>query len=214
MKLLHAICATLIAVTAVAQSVPESLKTFAEGDLVFVAPATENAITTVTRGSDSIAVDHVGILHRIGGKEGLPYVIEAISRGVCLTPLDSFLVHNEECRLIIARATGLNIEQSISNALHYVGKPYDFIYETTDSAIYCSELVQFSFVGTDGKAIFHQTAMSFHDNSGKILPYWIEHYAQRGLTVPDGEPGTNPTQLLRSPSVKVTGSFNLARQRW
>ena len=42
----------------------------AEGDLVFVLSESENAITAVTTGFDSLPVDHVAIVHRIGGDNG------------------------------------------------------------------------------------------------------------------------------------------------
>ena len=65
------------------------------------------------------------------------------------------------------------------------------------SAIYCSELVQMCYVDTAGRPIFGTIPMSFHDRSGRILDYWTEFYRQRGMAVPEGQPGTNPGQLSR-----------------
>ena len=96
-----------------------------------------------------------------------------------------------------------------------------------DSAVYCSELVQMSFVfrgqrergaadGTDGtdctdgedyaaEAVFATIPMSFHDSTGRVTEFWTKFYAARGLAVPEGEPGTNPGQLSRDPNVRILG---------
>ena len=65
-----------------------------EGDLLFCCTDSANAITAVTSGVGSLPIDHVAVVHRIGGDEGIFYVIEAIKPEVCLTPLDSFLTDN------------------------------------------------------------------------------------------------------------------------
>lgn len=172
-----------------------------DGDLIFVLPREANAITTVTQGSACRAADHVAILHRIGGSEGLPYAIEAISKGVCLTPIDSFISHNAGCDMIVARLTQIDASASVRNALRYVGRPYDFFYDMGDSALYCSELVQLAVVDSDGKKLFGTIPMSFHDSQGNITPHWHRFYARHNREVPEGAPGTNPTQLLSAVEV-------------
>ena len=164
----------------------------AEGDLLFVLPDSANAITLATG-----SADHVAIAHRIGGDEGLLYVLEAVGRGVCLTPIDTFVRHNAKAEIVVRQVPRLDVERSVGKALHYVGRPYDWNYTPGDSAIYCSELVQLCYVDADGKPVFATTAMSFSDQQGHILPYWLEHYSRQHLPVPEGEPGTNPTQLLQ-----------------
>lgn len=180
---------------------------FLDADLIFVAPSSTNAITDVTCYDSDVTVDHVAILHRIGGEHGLPYAIEAIGDEVCLTPLDTFLVHNIDCQLIVARIPEIDIESSVRNALRYVGRPYDDLYLPTDSAIYCSELVQLAFVDAKGAKVFPTIPMSFHDNTGYITTFWQEHYAQHGMSVPEGEPGTNPAQLLHHPNIELLRQF-------
>lgn len=164
----------------------------AEGDLLFVVPHTGNAITEATG-----EADHVAIAHRIGGDGGPLYVIEAIGKGVCLTPMDSFQLHNAEADIIVRQVPHLDVQRSVRSALSYAGRPYDWNYTPGDSALYCSELVQLCYVDVNGDKLFGTTAMSFSDADGRILPYWQEHYARQHLPVPEGEPGTNPSQLLR-----------------
>ena len=174
-----------------------------EGDLLFVAPARANAITSVTQGADSLAIDHVAIVHYIGGQHGLPYALEAIGRGVCLTPLDSFWNHNTGATIIAARIETLDVTGSVKKALSYTGRPYDWLYQPGDSAIYCSELVQMCYRDTDGRHIFPTIGMTFRDAGGHIPQFWIDLYARHGLPVPEGEPGTNPAALLRHPAMRI-----------
>ncbi len=185
-----------------------------EGDLVFVVTPRANAITEVTHGIDNQAIDHVAIVHRIGGDTGPLYVIEAIGRGVCLTPIDS----------LVSRATGadgvpsllhgrvnapsLDARVSTRRALEYVGRPYDDLFMPGDSAIYCSELVTLSMVDRDGRPLLGTIPMSFHDSTGRVTDFWTRYYHSRGLEVPEGEPGSNPGELSRRPAVTILGPWH------
>lgn len=60
-----------------------------EGDLLFVCDTKGNAITKVTKGINGAAVDHVGIAVQ---KDGQWQVLEAIHKGVVLTPLENLSV--------------------------------------------------------------------------------------------------------------------------
>ena len=179
-----------------------------EGDLLFVVNRSGNAITQVTSGLDSLPIDHVAVFHRIGGEDGLPYVIEAVPRrGVTLTPLDSVAGGGEGGSVIACRVANLDAAASVRAALRYVGAPYDHFFVPDAEAIYCSELVQLCYVDEAGEAVFDTIPMSFHDASGRITDYWRQHYAAVGLDVPEGAPGTNPGQLSRSPRVTVLGTL-------
>jgi len=174
------------------------------GDLLFFAQASGgNAITQVTNGTDDLQIDHVAILYR--SQQG-DSVIEAIHKGVVLSSLDSVeaRAHRNNERIIVGRITcDFDTLQSLRIAKTHLGKPYDFYFEPTDSAIYCSELVQLSYVTHHGNAIFNTIPMSFHTPDGKILPYWTEYYRRAGKNVPEGEPGTNPGQLSRSENISI-----------
>ena len=175
------------------------------GDLLFFAPAKDNAITKVTQGIGDVAIDHVAIVHRTNSSIT---TIEAVHRGVVEMPIDSTRSRatNKNEAVIVGRInSGLDIPASIARALQHLGKPYDFFFEPSDSAIYCSELVQKAFVDIEGKPVFHTIAMSFHTPDGKILPYWTEYYRRAGKTVPEGALGTNPGQLSRSRRLIILG---------
>ena len=175
------------------------------GDLLFFAPAKDNAITKVTQGIGDVAIDHVAIVR---AADSVITTIEAVHRGVVEMPIDSTWARARQKSetVIVGRINGgLNIPASIARALQHLGKPYDFFFEPSDSAIYCSELVQKAFVDIEGKPLFHTIPMSFHTPDGKILPYWTEYYRRAGKTVPEGAPGTNPGQLSRSRRLIILG---------
>ena len=41
--------------------------------------------------------------------------------------------------------------------------------------------------------------MNWRDKEGILPEYWIKHFEKLGVPVPEGVPGTNPTDLARSP---------------
>ena len=201
-KILAIIVAVCVALTTAGQSVNE----LQEGDLLFCCTNTANAITAVTSGVEDLPIDHVAVFHRIGGENGIPYVIEAVKPAVQLTPLDTFMCQNPH--VIIGRVrTDLYIHQSIRRCLAMVGKPYDDLYLPGDSAIYCSELVQLNYRSVSDCPIFEPIPMSFHDSTGRVTDYWLEFYRQRGMNVPEGAPGTNPGELSRRPQITIIGRY-------
>ena len=109
------------------------------------------------------------------------------------------------CQTYSLKSGDLHSKQSIANAKHYLGRPYDRLYLPDNDAIYCSELVQFSFVNKHGKRLFAPIPMSFHDASGRITDYWIQFYAKHNMEVPEGEPGTNPGELSQRKEIRIKG---------
>ena len=41
--------------------------------------------------------------------------------------------------------------------------------------------------------------MNWRDAKGKLPKYWKNHFRKLGMKIPKGVPGTNPTDLSRSP---------------
>jgi len=176
-----------------------------EADLIFVVNDAGNAITQSTQDTGKWPIDHVAVFHR--DSNGSPCVIQAVHKGVCLEPLDSLIAEaatdGHTPMLLIGRVTGVDTIATIKKCLSFVSKPYDHYFAPSDSAIYCSELVQKSFIDAKGHLIFEPIAMSFHGPDGVILPYWTEHYNRIGSRVPEGAPGTNPAELSRRPQVAL-----------
>lgn len=181
-----------------------------EGDLLFCCTVEPNAITDVTQGAQGMNIDHVGVVHRIGGDKGPLYVIEAKKPVVCLTPIDTF--YRENPHALVGRVNGdVDIRKSVRRCLMMVGKPYDDLYLPGDSAVYCSELVQLNYVDSEGNLVFDPVPMSFHDATGQVTDYWLKFYAERGMTVPEGAPGSNPGELSRRPRVSIVADRLMPR---
>lgn len=178
-----------------------ALGSLCEGDLLFCAQEKGNNITDVTQGVGGMKIDHVAIFHRQGGRT---FALEAIHSGVGLTPTDSFMARREAVLAARLRDT-LGVARSVERALGFIGRPYDFNFMPDDSAFYCSELVQKCYRDSRGELVFKPIPMSFHDQSGRITPYWHDYYARQGLQVPEGEPGSNPGDLSRSAAICILG---------
>ena len=43
--------------------------------------------------------------------------------------------------------------------------------------------------------------MNWRDKERNLPQYWQEHFKKLGMPVPEGVPGTNPTDLSRSPQL-------------
>lgn len=186
-----------------------SLHNLHEGDLMFVVKETSNPITDATQGINGLKIDHVAIFHHTDSAD---YALEAYGKPVSLTPLTTFLNRSKwkdrKPHIAVGRViVDCDMNTSMKQALSYLGRPYDRFYMPDDKEIYCSELVQKSFVDHHGQPIFSTIPMSFHDKDGKILDAWTQFYAFYHREVPEGEPGTNPGQISRDKAVKVVYEF-------
>ena len=183
----------LLTVALMLQCISAAAQHLKPGDLLFHVPAAANHITDVT----PAMIDHVAIVLSEDS------VIEAKHRGVVTTPIDS--LRRQEGYYIIGRVRRADRIRSLANARRYLGRKYDFVFLPDNEDIYCSELVQLSFVDKKGRPLFTTIPMSFHDSTGRITDYWTQFYARRGMTVPEGQPGTNPAELSRRKAVKIVG---------
>lgn len=199
MRLLHiALLLTLCALCADAQD------QVMEGDLLFAYSTTAGrAISDATvHDTTTPPIYHVAIATWVNGKL---YALEAIDEEVTLTPYDIFKQRTmSKGGMLIGRLRDRSgIDQSVSNALEHLGKPYDDLYMIDTQEIYCSELVQLSYVNGQGQRLFPLINMSFHDSQGHILGYWREHYEKHGMAVPEGALGTNPAQIASDQAVEI-----------
>lgn len=175
-----------------------------EGDLLFCISAQGNAITQVTQGVEGLRIDHVGMVHH---RNDSVYVLEAVHKGVVLTPIDSFLVRRDSLVFASRLVDTTGVSRSVARAMQYLGRPYDFLFMPSDDTFYCSELVQKNYLDAQGELIFQSIPMSFHDETGMVTQFWKDYYARRGMQVPEGEPGSNPGDLSRSPKLRFLFRF-------
>ena len=181
-----------------------------DGDFVFVSADStsfDDAIVHVTTDSSKRHnFSHVGLVHVTDS--GI-FVIEAITKGVVYTPIETFVEKNTSANIYLARLKDKYrkyIPQAICTAYSHVGKAYDFSFDLTNDTYYCSELIYLAFVAASGDSLFFDTPpMTFKaDNSNEYYPYWITYFEDLNMDIPEGQPGLNPNGM--SLSEKLTFS--------
>ncbi len=160
------------------------------GDLLFYAD-TEGMGAAVKESTGHYT--HVALVVAVGDTV---WTIDATPRhGVSRRPLtqqpdSSINSYFDVYRLTVPFDTAAVIARA--NAL--AGRPYDNAFLPGNDAYYCSELIQEAFGD-----LFPSKPMNWRDADGNMPGYWMEHFAQLGMPIPEGVPGTNPTDLSRSP---------------
>jgi uncharacterized protein YycO len=187
------------------------------GDLLF-SVGKENtelliAIQNSTGRDKEVSFTHVGIVSIENDKI---YVLEATApEGVVKTPLEDFFEKtatlNDNPLIAVGRVKkefGYTVDGAIINAEKHLGKGYDYAYSETNDQFYCSELVRFVFLDSLGNPIFEPLAMSFKNHeTGTVDSYWIKHFEELDQIVPEGEPGTNPADMARSPVIEIVHEY-------
>ena len=87
----------------------------------------------------------------------------------------------------------------IARAKSFVGQHYDNAFLPDNGELYCSELVYEAYLDSNGNHLFESKPMNFRDQRGRMPRYWKKHFRRLGIPVPEGVPGTNPTDLSKSP---------------
>lgn len=83
-----------------------------------------------------------------------------------------------------------------------VGHPYDDYFLPDNGRFYCSELVYEAYFSPDGHRLFEAQPMNFLAADGSMPAYWTHHFDSLGVAIPQGTPGTNPTDLAASPLLR------------
>lgn len=180
------------------------------GDLVFSFKGSRvGAIAAVEAGYRGARFNHMGVV--VETPFGA-FILEAFPPEVRLTAYPVFARRhagaNGVPRLMFARLkpahAGL-IPTALAYGLAQRDVPYDERYLTDEAALYCSELVVDMFKHANGgAAFFAETPMSFSDPAtGEILQHWIEHYADFGMPVPEGQPGSHPGEISLDPRLDI-----------
>ena len=180
------------------------------GDLLFQLRSGGEAEWVISRlfaGRDGKAINHVAIY------DGDGQVIEAVMPEVKKSSMDDFINrsvrdnHGNPCILVCrvkAEYSGL-LSKVLEFAEDIVEHPYDPHYTSGKKSWYCSELIVDAFkAANNGQFLFEETPMSFRDmDSGKIMPFWVQHYDSVNQAIPEGQPGSHPALLSCSDELVV-----------
>lgn len=189
-----------------------------KGDLLFQdldSDSISDAIETVTGGVDKLSFSHVGIIDI--NENGDTLVLEAISKGVSYTKLDSFLSRslnqNGKPKVEVGRLKPefkSLIQQGLAKGKDLIGLPYDDVYVIGDSNYYCSELIYEMFVNSkDSIEMFKLNPMTFKDaQTGDYMPFWLDYYKKLGVEIPEGKPGLNPNGMSLSANINMVYSYH------
>ena len=187
------------------------------GDLLFSVGAEGSSFTEAiknsTAGLGEIPFSHVGI---VSIEDNEVIVIEAtVSDGVVRTNLQDFFdvaASSKDKTLITVGRLNKDLQYSIPEALEranlHLGNDYDLFYDESNDSFYCSELVRFAFVDSTGSYIFEPLSMTFKNKeTGVTDPYWIDHFEKLNAPIPEGEPGTNPSDMAKSNYIEIVYSY-------
>jgi len=189
------------------------------GDLVFVGlpldydagdGSMDSAIASATGGEEGVLnLIHVAIAEV---RADSVWIIDAtIAHGVDRHPLETFLKDftlrdGSYPEFIIKRVEGVDPDAAVERAKGFCGRGYDVRFLPDNEELYCSELVQLSYLDAEGNPVFPSEPMNFLAPDGSMPPYWEWLFDQLGMAVPQGIPGTNPQSLSESEFLCETGA--------
>lgn len=156
------------------------------------------AIVCASAGN-GLHLDHVGILDTTTRT-----VIEANAKaGVVETPLDEFIARSPklhgDCGYRLRRLPAdAPVDYTLAMRLSrsFLGWEYNTRFVPTPGALYCSELVQRSFLLPSGKPYFPSIPLNFSCSEPSAQTFWQEHFASLHIPIPQGEPGTSPASIF------------------
>ena len=168
------------------------------------------SIEKVTSGIAGANFSHVGMVIPTE-KRGL-MVLEAISKGVVLTPLDTFFVRsfdaNNQSKVVVGRMKEVHkalIPRAVDFAKTKIGLAYDDVFNIYNDRYYCSELIYDAFKFANGnQAIFQLEPMTYIDpDTEETFPIWADYFQKLQVPIPEGEPGLNPGGMSMSPYIDI-----------
>ena len=193
------------------------------GDLIFVGLPTgyatdsgsmDAAISSATGEVGALNLTHVAIAEV--NADSIWIIDATVSRGVDRHPLDTFLrdftlPDGSYPEFIVKRVKGIDADAAVERAKSFCDRAYDLRFLPENEDLYCSELVQKSYLDFNGKPVFKSEPMNFMAPDGTVPPYWKESFEGLGMDIPQGVPGTNPQKMSQAECL-VTVRTNVSRR--
>ncbi|MDR2836572.1 MAG: hypothetical protein LBV69_10355 [Bacteroidales bacterium] len=185
--------------------ISQNSHTYKTGDFVFQIGVGdfENAIINSTNDIQELSFSHVGIIYI--EKDSI-YVLESVpDKGVLKSSYLDFFKNSSH--IIVGRLKSefkYTIPTAINLIFKLMGKSYDFAFLPNNDKYYCSELIQTTFIDSLGNFLFAPIPMSFKDaKTGQIIAFWTEYFEKLGIKIPEGELGSNPTNISQSDKIEI-----------
>ena len=188
-----------------------------EGDLLFQdldCGSFCEAIEAVTEGVNGWEFSHVGLVMK--DDEGTLKVMEAVSAGVVLTPLDTFLNRSfdeyQQPKVVVGRVKSA-YKTMIPKAIDFIhskmNAKYDYYFNIENDSFYCSELIHLAFQSAnDNQSIFETPQMTFKaPDTDSTFAVWTAYFEDLNYKIPEGEIGLNPGSMSRSPYVEIVHQY-------
>lgn len=213
-KILFSICITTLFVSCKTslQTIEDSFE-LQEGDLLFqdsdCGPFC-TSIEKVTFGYQGAMLSHIGMVTK--DENNKVKIIEAISEGVVITDLKTFLNRSEDAdgnpKVLVGRLDQAHqaiIPKAIKFAKSKLGLAYDEIFDINNNKYYCSELIYDAFMHAhNGIPLFDLQAMTFVDpDTGTTFPIWEKYYINLNAKIPEGKQGLNPGGISTSKYIDI-----------
>lgn len=190
-----------------------------EGDILFqdldCGPFCD-AVEKVTFGIRGCKFSHVAIA--VKDNNGKIAVLEAVSKGVCITDLETFLAKSKDSnnnpKVIVGRLKPKYqklIPKAIIEAKKLIGRPYDDVFCITNNDYYCSEIIYDVFkISNNGNPIFNLYPMTFKDpETGKTFPAWVDYFKELNKPIPEGELGNGPGSISLSDKLNIVHFYGI-----
>lgn len=197
-----------------------SVNTLRNGDLIFVGlpldykadtDSMDSAIASATGEEGGLNLIHIAVAEV---KEDSVWIIDAtIAHGVDRHPLDTFLTDftlkdGSYPEFIVKRIKGIDVDAAVERAKAFCGRGYDVRFLPDNDDLYCTELVQLSYLDASGNPVFPSQPMNFKAPDGTMPPYWEWLFGLLGMEVPQDVPGTNPQGMSESPLLQTVDVGN------
>ncbi|MEO6845920.1 MAG: YiiX/YebB-like N1pC/P60 family cysteine hydrolase [Chthoniobacterales bacterium] len=172
-----------------------------EGDIVFQS-LMKCDVTDAIEGITHSPFSHCGVVIKENGQW---VVIEAIM-DVRETPLFSWILRGRRGAFAVYRLKPKYeavIPEFKTHLIEFLGKPYDYDYEMSDTSIYCSELIYKAFKKTNGEEM--GKLEKFGDLDWK--PYEAFIRSVQGNKVPVDRIMITPKSLSEAPQIEKQQSF-------
>ncbi len=192
------VVAAILLLTGCAKTLPS----VQEGDVIF----------QTSRSGQSLAIQkathspysHMGI---IIFRDGTPYVFETVAT-TRYTPLKQWINRGQHGRYVLKRLkdAGTILTPEVSQRLHdeanhYLGRPYDLMFEWSDDRMYCSELVWKLYKHAANMELGQLQTVKDLDLSEPVVK--AKMHERYGDKVPLNETVISPAAMFDSPLLVV-----------